>query len=288
MYKIVFVILHFETLNDTRTCIDSLLKQTYSNIEIIVVDNGSKNEKANSVRIEYSDYPHIYFIESEQNLGFAKGNNLGFRYAKEELKADFIVLCNSDLVFEQCDFTERLAGSYRHEAFDIAGPRIISFIDGMNQNPVRRLFRGSSDADKRLGKLYVLYFLSIFHLDLVLRREISNSVKEYHMKEGQDFQLHGACLIFSPAYIGKYDGLFADTFMYGEEDILKLRAEQDQLVMKYIDEIEVKHKEGSSTKKVFSKSLEQRRFFYKWSIDSTRKLKALYKALENRHTKNQP
>ena len=50
----------------------------------------------------------IHFIESGENLGFAKGNNIGFHYAKYELHSDIIILANNDLIFEQVDFMDQI------------------------------------------------------------------------------------------------------------------------------------------------------------------------------------
>ena len=56
--------------------------------------------------------------------------------------------------------------------------------------------------------------------------------------------------------------------MYGEEFILKYIVERDGMVMDYIDDLEVFHKEGSSTQKIWGKGKKQRQFFYNWSIKS--------------------
>lgn len=64
----------------------------YPNIEIIVVDNGSRENPVPQWRDGYTD---IQFIRSEQNLGFAGGNNLGIRAAK----GDYWFLVNNDTEF---------------------------------------------------------------------------------------------------------------------------------------------------------------------------------------------
>jgi GT2 family glycosyltransferase len=62
---------------------------TYSNIEIIVVDNGSDPDP---VPRWVECYPHVRFIRSERNTGFAGGNNIGIRQAKGE----YLFLVNND------------------------------------------------------------------------------------------------------------------------------------------------------------------------------------------------
>ncbi|HFI0597861.1 TPA: glycosyltransferase family 2 protein, partial [Streptococcus suis] len=82
-YKIVFVILHYNNLKDTINCIDSIAKYCNNkNVEVVVVDNGSKIESITEIKENYDKDSFMHFILLEDNLGFAKGNNVGFQFAK--------------------------------------------------------------------------------------------------------------------------------------------------------------------------------------------------------------
>ena len=65
---------------------------TYPNIEIIIVDNGSKVNDVPGWQIKY---PDIKFIRSDINLGFAGGNNLGIKAAT----CEYLFFVNNDTVF---------------------------------------------------------------------------------------------------------------------------------------------------------------------------------------------
>lgn len=65
-------------------CIYSLLVQSYPAIEIILVDNGSNDGSVDYVKKEF---PSVNIIANKENLGFAKGNNIGIKAAKGELIA---------------------------------------------------------------------------------------------------------------------------------------------------------------------------------------------------------
>ena len=70
MKKTVFVVLHYETLDDTVKCLDSLEKYLQDpHVEIVLVDNGSKNGKLSAIEADYRKN-RIHFIYSEKNLGF--------------------------------------------------------------------------------------------------------------------------------------------------------------------------------------------------------------------------
>lgn len=74
-------------------CLSSLRNQTFSNFEIILVDNGSKDSSTYFIRKEF---PQVKLIELEENHGFAEGCNIGIRAAA----GTFIVVLNNDTEVE--------------------------------------------------------------------------------------------------------------------------------------------------------------------------------------------
>ena len=276
--NITVVVLHYENIKDTKECLDSLkkyLNDTKNNINVVVVDNGSIKEKTAAIEEDYVN-DKIYFIESGRNLGFAKGNNIGFHYAKYELHSDIIILANNDLIFKQVDFMNQIAKEMIENHIDVAGPRIISLVDHKNQNPVPYAHPDLVSVNKRIFKLHVLKIMCYYGVDkffqTIFSRKYITDVKS------DNYQLHGACLIMANNYVKNYDGLYPKTFMYMEEDILKYITKRDNLIMKYFDGAEVFHKEGSSTEKIYGEGRKKRLFYYKWNIDGCKKLRQLMKS----------
>ena len=70
------ITVNYNGLADTCEMIDSL--PPYEGMEVIVVDNGSI---VNEAEVISARYPHVKAIRSEQNLGFAGGNNIGIKAA---------------------------------------------------------------------------------------------------------------------------------------------------------------------------------------------------------------
>lgn len=91
---IAIIILNWNGKKDTLACLASLEKITYSNYEVILVDNGSKDD---SVAVFQKEYPHLTLIETGKNLGFAGGNNPGIEHALKQ-GAEYIFLLNNDTV----------------------------------------------------------------------------------------------------------------------------------------------------------------------------------------------
>ena len=63
-------------------------------MEVIVVDNASTHDEASEIQ---KRFPLVKIIRSDQNLGFAGGNNLGIKAAKGK----FIFLINNDTLFKE-------------------------------------------------------------------------------------------------------------------------------------------------------------------------------------------
>jgi GT2 family glycosyltransferase len=82
-------------------CLNSVREQEYRNIEIIVVDNASRD---NSIALIRERFPEVKLICSETNRGFTGGNNLGASKASGE----YLVLLNNDTVVDQHWLTELL------------------------------------------------------------------------------------------------------------------------------------------------------------------------------------
>ena len=86
------VTVNYNGYRDTCELIDSIPFE--DNLEVIVVDNGSREDEASMLQTRY---PHIKAIRSDQNLGFAGGNNLGIKAAKGQ----YLFLINNDTVFKE-------------------------------------------------------------------------------------------------------------------------------------------------------------------------------------------
>lgn len=73
----------------TLDLLKTLRNVSYPNLEVIVVDNGSPTDDP---KVMKEQYPEINLILSEDNLGFAGGNNLGIRASK----GDYLFFVNND------------------------------------------------------------------------------------------------------------------------------------------------------------------------------------------------
>lgn len=89
--KIFFIIVTYNALKWASKCFSSLRKSSVS-VNVIVVDNGSTDGTQDFIK---ANFPEVELIQSSENLGFGKANNLGIEMAYKN-GADFFYLMNQD------------------------------------------------------------------------------------------------------------------------------------------------------------------------------------------------
>jgi len=98
---------------------DSLRNQTYSNYEVIFLDNNSKDKSINLVKdIKRSFANHINIIQMSENTGYAKGNNIAIKKAK----GSYILLLNNDVYLAK-DCLEKLISASTKA--DMVAPKLL-------------------------------------------------------------------------------------------------------------------------------------------------------------------
>ena len=77
-HRICIVLLNWNGKNETLECLESISKIHYKKAQPIVVDNGSTDGSVPAIR---AAYPAVPLLETNRNLGFAAGNNVGVQWA---------------------------------------------------------------------------------------------------------------------------------------------------------------------------------------------------------------
>lgn len=112
------ITINYSGLKDTCELIDSLPLEDKS-IEVIVVDNASKNDEASIIE---ERYPAIKVIRSHKNIGFAGGNNLGIKAARGK----YIFFINNDTILrpQTSDISNLISRLESDEEISIVCPKI--------------------------------------------------------------------------------------------------------------------------------------------------------------------
>ena len=129
------VILNYLNCRETVECVKSALKLKSNNYKIIIVDNGSYNKSYKIIKSEFKDIKNVFVVRNTENLGFAKGNNTGIAYARNQMKYNFVFCVNNDTIFTDGNILSELLRCCR-KGIGVVGPRITGR-DGKNQNPIK-------------------------------------------------------------------------------------------------------------------------------------------------------
>lgn len=99
---VAIIILNWNGLQDTMECLISVFKNDYPNYSIYLIDNHSDKDELKQIKEWVNkelgndkEKPKINYLQSDRNLGFSGGNNLGIRQALER-GADYIFTLNND------------------------------------------------------------------------------------------------------------------------------------------------------------------------------------------------
>jgi len=147
---ISIIILNYNAGNLLIDCVSSIQKSAYTNFEIILVDNISKD---NSHKKCKNSFPTIKLIENKENLGYCEGNNIGLRTAKGE----FVVVLNPDTIVDS-NWLDELLEAYQNNGEGLYQPKFLATSDNsmlLSTGQMIQLFgfgysRSKGDKDEKL------------------------------------------------------------------------------------------------------------------------------------------
>ncbi|MGJ3234243.1 glycosyltransferase family 2 protein [Marivirga sp.] len=183
------ITINFNSLQYTLDLLKSIVDLNYPNIEVIVVDNASKEDPRNLI---ISKFPEVTVVRSDKNLGFAGGNNLGV----EKSEGDYLFFVNNDTEIQNGLIENLISVFYLKPNVGAVSPKIIYY--GTN----------------------LIQFAGYTPLSLTGRnRAIGNK-----LTDGPEFQsivvtpyLHGAAMMFSRSVVEQVGLMPEIYFLYYEE-----------------------------------------------------------------------
>ena len=213
------IILNYNAGELLLNCVKSVFKTNYNNIEVIVVDNASKDKSHIKCKEKFDI---IRIIENKENFGYCEGNNVGIRQSN----GDFIAILNPDTIVSPNWLTELLS-AYRTNGDGLYQPKILSLYE--------------NNVIQSTGNM-----LHLFGFGFARDKGVpDNNQRE---KIEQIGYASGTCL-FTSVKILKKIGLF-DSFLFLYHDDLDLGWRAAQLGIKsyYIPNSVIYHAESYSLK----------------------------------------
>lgn len=285
----VFVILQYNLGELTLRCIDTLEKTLdLSNCHIVIVDNASTDGSGEFVKSVLKDKNYVKVIINEENLGFARGNNVGYEYAKT-LNPDFIVIMNNDVFIHDNDFLIKIEQSFEETQYYVMGPDVVSdrgqtsplYLDVLSLEEIEGLLE---DAKKNLEKSYTKFFIDKQYqkvkniIKWVAKKLFNYEIRRKRYKKWSGIDrtvshtgcvLQGACIIFSKKFILNEKKAFNPrTFLYYEETLLTYECNKKNQLVLYNPDLIVYHEESVSTKNIDKSEFKREKFAYKYLAES--------------------
>ena len=239
MTKIAVVILNWNGKKDTVACLKSINIQIGSDYQVlpVVVDNASSD--GSSKEFAHLDIKNLHVIQNKINFGFAKGNNIGIKYAMDK-GADYVMVLNNDTVVGDETLGKLVRYMEQNPKIAVCSPKIY-FAKGYE-------FHKSRYTSSQLGKV-IWYAGGVIDWKNVYGKNFG--VDE--VDEGQfgkntttDFAT-GACSVFRVKAV-KETGLYDERyFMYLEDVDLSCRLKEKGWGVNYCGRAHIWHKVAQSS-----------------------------------------
>lgn len=188
----------------------------------------------------------IYIVHCKDNLGFAKGNNLGVKFLSRNFPCEYILFSNDDIILEKgIDLQPMIKILDSNENIGAVGPAIVG-LDGRHQSPHRTVVT----AYRQIG--WILFS----RLRRKRTRILSNIAPT--PKEGICYWVSGAFFLMKYSMFAAVSGFDPNTFLYSEEPILAERLKRCGKSMYFYPDLQVTHIEKGSTKNIFDNKYQYR------------------------------
>jgi hypothetical protein len=220
------VVLNWNNYRDTKECVESLLKSSLPLAAVIIVDNASKDGSNDKLKRDFKDFASVYFIENPDNYGFAKGVNMGLRFALEK-GAEYVLLLNNDAVIN-VDCIEKLYEALINEPkAAIDGPKILYY------KMPQRIWTGESN-------------FSYLKTGIIsLQKNKIDDGKDRAIKEVTF--LTGCTMLIKKSLFEKIGFFDEDYFFYYEDVDFCLRTIKGGFKILYVPSAKVWHKIGTTS-----------------------------------------
>jgi GT2 family glycosyltransferase len=213
------VILNYNKPDDTIACVESLQNCEYNNLSLVVVDNCSTD---GSFEILRESLQEVDVIQTDSNLGFAGGNNVGIRRAMRNEPA-YVLIINNDTVVTPGFLQPLVASSEADKSIAIAGGTICYHSD------TRRIWYAGGE--------FVWWRGSSF------TRHVGEDIVVIHHAATSEVSFVTGCLMLIRTEAMRSVGMFDERFfMYSEDAELSLRYRRVGYRLVYIPESVIYHK----------------------------------------------
>lgn len=225
---VAVIVVTWNSADDIAGCLSSVIQATESSDEIVVVDNGSRDE---TVAVISNEFPNVRVIETSRNLGFAAGCNVGIAATDAAL----LLLLNPDARLTP-DSLRVLTAEMTDRGVSVCGPRIVRDDGSLDEYSARRMPSAFRTFCRLVG---VTRLVPLPALREALARDLGRRVADVPC-------LTGAALLVRRELLDAVQGLDPTMPMYLEDLELCDRARRHGVACRYVGTTTVVHAGGVS------------------------------------------
>jgi len=221
---VAVILLNWNTPGYTAACINSLKHYCDENMfDIIVADNGSTD---NSLSILQAQFPDVVFIDNQENLGFAEGNNRALSYSIEH-GCTYSLLINTDTLVDEDIITALSQHLNTHQQAAAAQPAIYWMHDKS------KIWNGEGNFNAVTG---------------MVRSDTKTPTHHDLASFKQAKWVTGCCVLLRNSALQKSGLLNNKFFLYYEDVDLSYRLRDNGFELHYLPSVKMYHEAGVSAK----------------------------------------
>lgn len=221
------IILSYNTKYLLKSCLDSIfINLSGFSPEVIVVDNTSSDGSAEMVR---RNFRKAIVLESEKNLGFAAGNNLGAQRAS----GDFLLFLNSDTQILDNKIIDLVKLLEKDKSIAAAGGELKD-LDGNYQRSFCKFYN-----------VFDIFFLLFGGRNFELKRFQTKNIREVDW-------ITGAFMLVRKSIFDQIGGFDKNFFMYIEDMELCFRIKKKGYKVLFVPQVAISHKGQGSSNRSFA------------------------------------
>lgn len=217
--SVAIILLNWNGFDYTKACLESLREITYSDCQMILVDNGSTDGSLERLQ---ALFPEVVFLHTPLNLGFTGGNNLGMEYASK-LGYSYILLLNNDTLVEK-DFLAPLVEHLDASPTVAAVQPLIYYVHDQ-----KKLWNAGGNYRKWLGDSPTSYL-----------------IRDFNRPYPTDW-ITGCALLIKASVIQQVGMLDAAYFAYHEDVDWSLRMKKAGMTLAVVPQSRIYHVAGASS-----------------------------------------
>ncbi len=244
--SIAMILINYKSEERSIKCIKEELVECTLPYRIVIVNNAATEASNEMMARELGGVVihdvtqtieterHIFIISSGENLGFARGNNLGVEFITNHFDVDYLLFSNNDIALRSERAIESLIEKLSTlPDVGVIGPKVVG-VDGGYQSPC----------------LYMPFWTEMVLLQW--RRFIPfyryKDLDRSRAKEGYYYRVMGSFFVSKREDYIACGGMDPHTFLYGEEVILAERMLRIGKRNYYYPSVEILHEHGYHSK----------------------------------------